>query len=62
MKEFFRKLFCRHDYKKVCYRQEVDYKSGIRYALRYYTCKNVVRQFWLIADMIHTQKDNFISW
>lgn len=39
MKEFFKRLFCKHDYRKVGWDEAMDYKHNERYTIRYYTCK-----------------------
>lgn len=38
MKEFFKRLFCKHDYLKTGWEEEYDDKRNERYSVRYYTC------------------------
>lgn len=37
LKSFFKKLFCRHQYVKIGFSQEID--RGERYSLRRYRCQ-----------------------
>lgn len=36
MKQLFKQLFCKHDYEKIGFYQEIEF--GIRYPIRIYKC------------------------
>lgn len=45
MLKFFKQLFCKHNYKKVGFRQEVE--RGIRYSVRNYKCNKCGKSIWV---------------
>ena len=46
MKQFFKKLFCKHDYIKIDWYQTQD-NNGVRYSRRQYRCKKCGKQIWV---------------
>ena len=44
MKEFFKKTFCKHDYKQISWYQEEDKFRNERYAVRIYKCTKCEKQ------------------
>lgn len=44
MKDFFKKIFCKHDYEKISWREEYDKTSNIRYSTRMYRCAKCGKQ------------------
>lgn len=47
MKEFLRKLFCKHDYKKIAWCEEYDEYRNERYAARLYKCNKCGKEIWV---------------
>lgn len=45
--KFFRQVFCKHDYEKIGFRQEIDELHNIRYALRNYRCNKCGKSIWV---------------
>ena len=46
MKQFFKRLFCKHDYIKIDWYQTLD-NNGVRYSRRQYRCKKCGKQIWV---------------
>lgn len=44
MKEFFKRLFCKHNYEKISWYEEYDEYRHERYAVRIYKCTNCGKQ------------------
>ena len=44
MKEFFKRLFCKHNYIKIGWHEEIDNIYHERYAVRIYKCKKCGKQ------------------
>ena len=38
MKEFFKKLFCKHDYEKISWYEDYDKNCNMIYSIRMYRC------------------------
>ena len=53
MKNFFRRLFCKHDYKKIAWREEYDKYRNERYAARLYRCSKCGKQIWIDGRYDH---------
>ena len=47
MKHFFKKLFCKHNYQKIAWREEYDEYRNVRYAERLYQCNKCGTQIWV---------------
>ena len=47
MKEFFKRLFCKHDYEKIGWMQEYDERRNERYAARLYQCNKCGKKIWV---------------
>ena len=45
MKQFFKRLFCKHDYIKIDWYQTFD--NNIRYSRRQYMCKKCGKKIWV---------------
>ena len=44
---FFRKLFCRHNYEKIAWCEEYDENRNERYAARLYKCNKCGKEIWV---------------
>lgn len=44
---FIKRLFCKHEYEKIGFREEYDGK--IRYSIRNYRCKKCGKNTWIDA-------------
>ena len=49
-----KKLFCKHDYKKIDFREEEQ--DNIRFSMRLYRCKKCGKEIWIDGrkDYINT--------
>lgn len=45
MKEFIKRLFCKHDYIKIDWYQTFD--NNVRYSRRQYMCKKCGKKIWV---------------
>ena len=41
----FKKLFCKHDYKKIDFKQEE--RNNIRFSMRLYKCEKCGKEIWV---------------
>ena len=44
MKDFLKKLFCKHDYEKISWYEEYDKNCNTRYSIRMYRCTKCGKQ------------------
>ena len=47
MKNFLKKIFCRHDYEKISWYEEYDNFRNERYAMRQYKCNKCGKKIWV---------------
>lgn len=45
--QFFKQVFCKHSYKKVGFREELDRIHNVRYAVRHYKCEHCNKSIWV---------------
>jgi DNA-directed RNA polymerase subunit RPC12/RpoP len=57
MKEFFKKLFCKHDYWKTGWDEEYDEVHNERYTIRYYTCQKCGKKI-----VVDGRYDPYVRW
>ena len=44
---FFKRLFCKHNYKKIAWQEEYDQVYNERYAERLYECSKCGKRIWV---------------
>ncbi len=42
---FLKRLFCKHKYKKIEFKEEYD--NGMRYSMRLYRCEKCGKEIWV---------------
>lgn len=47
MKDFLRRLFCKHNYKKIAWCEEYDSCRNERYSVRQYLCVKCGKKIWV---------------
>lgn len=43
--KWLKRMFCKHDYEKIAFRQEI--KGGERYSVRRYICTKCGKEIWV---------------
>ena len=47
MKNFLKRLFCKHDYKKIVWCEDYDWIRNERYSMRLYRCNKCGKEIWV---------------
>lgn len=47
MKDFFKRLFCKHEYEKIAWLEEYDKCRNERYPARLYKCNKCGKKIWV---------------
>lgn len=55
-KGFFKRLFCKHAYVQIRFREEIDHFRNTRYSVRNYRCPKCGKEIWVDGrhDNIHS--------
>lgn len=43
--KILKKIFCRHNYEKICFREEE--RNNLRFSMRLYKCKKCGKEIWV---------------
>lgn len=55
--DFLRRIFCKHNFVKVGFKQEIE--NNIRYALRNYNCTKCGKSIWVDGRYDKYEKENY---